>query len=299
MIKKRVLLIGSNGLLGQRAVEILKNKKGIEFLASSIEDKSFIDNVEYLQSDITNKKSVKKLFKEFYPDFIINCAAYTAVDKCETNKEIAYSVNVTGVENLADQSRWVNGHLIHVSTDYIFDGENGPYHEDDLPSPVNYYGKSKLAGENVIRAFEIPYTILRTNVIYGIAKNEFFDFVKWVYNSLKENKQINIVTDQINNPTYTDDLVSVFNTVINDKVEGIFNVGGQELLSRYDFTIRIADFFNLDKSLIKPISTAELNLPATRPLKSGLINIKAETELEYKPTSIEKSFEKIAQESGF
>lgn len=290
MIKKRILLIGSNGLLGQRTAEFFKNKAHFEFLASSVEDHSFNKEVQYQKADITDKKEIKKLFKTFYPDFVINCAAYTAVDKCEIEKDLAYKINVTGVENIVHYSNFSNTHVIHVSSDYIFDGENGPYSETDLPNPISYYGRTKLAAENVVRAAECSNTILRTNVLYGVAKNEFFDFVKWVIKSLRDGKSINIVNDQINNPTFTDDLISAFIRIVDSGKTGIFNIGGKEFLSRLDFTYKIADFFQLDKNLINPIKTSELNLPAPRPLKSGLITLKAETELRYSPTELNETF---------
>jgi len=133
-------------------------------------------------------------------------------------------------------------------------------------------------------------TILRTNVLYGFFSNGKLDFVQWLINSLRTGKEVKIVTDQINNPTYVDDLVQGINKVIEYNKTGIFNIGGKEFLSRYEFSEKIADYFDLDKNLIKPITTPELNQPAKRPLKSGLITLKAETELGYKPHSIKESF---------
>lgn len=283
-------------MLGQRITETIKNDKNVELLCVSAEEKSFIQGVEYFQLDITQKNDVKKIITKFFPEFIINTAAYTNVDKAETEKELCWKINVNGVENLALYSWTIDSQLIHISTDYIFDGKNGPYTEKDLPNPISYYGRSKLASENSIKASGTRFTILRTNVLYGPAKYGRPDFVKWVYNSLKNNQQIKIVTDQINNPTYLDDLVSAIISVIDFKKEGIYHIGGKELLSRFDFTIKIAEYFNLDKNLIIPILTKELNQPAKRPLKSGLINLKAETEIGYKPKTIEHTLELMKNE---
>ncbi len=290
LIKKRILLIGSNGMLGQRLMENLIIKKDIELLCSSVEGTSFIQNVNYIQSDITDKNKVKNIIGDFYPDFIINTAAYTDVDGCETEKDLSWKINVTGVENLARFAGPLDSHLIHISSDYVFDGSNGPYSEEDIPNPVSYYGRTKLASENALHSVKLKYTIIRTNVLYGPAKFGRPDFVKWVVSSLRDNKTIRIVDDQINNPTYIDDLVFAINQVIEFTNEGVYNIGGAEVLSRYEFTIRIADFFNLDKNLISKIKTEVLNQPAPRPLNSGLINLKAQTELDYKPRSIEETF---------
>lgn len=296
IIKKRILIIGSNGMLGQRLAEFFSARQDVELMCSSNEESSLIPNAQYTQVDITKKNGVKELVLGFFPDFVINAAAYTNVDKAETEREFAWKVNVIGVENIALYSWTVDAHLIHISTDYIFDGKNGPYTEIDKPNPIGYYGRTKLASENSILSSGVRFTILRTNVLYGPAKNSRPDYVKWVISSLRDKKEIRIVTDQINNPTYIDDLVSGIQTICETKKEGVYNLGGKELLSRFDFTLRIAKYFGLDAQLVIPILTKELNQPAARPLNSGLINLKAETELDYKPSSIEDSLEQMKAE---
>ena len=298
IIKTRILLVGSNGMLGQRLVESFNSSGKFELLSVSMEDESFLPGVEYKKLDIVQRQKVREVVLDFFPDFIINAAAFTNVDKSETEKEIAWKINVTGTENIAFYSWTIDAHLIHFSTDYIFNGKNGPYVEDDLPNPVGYYGRTKLAAENSIRISGTRNTIIRTNVLYGPAKTGRPDFVKWVVNSLRDKKVIRIVTDQIGNPTYIDDLASAINKIIELKKEGIYNIGGREMISRYDFTLRIADYFGLDKSLIEKIVTKDLNQPAPRPLKSGLITLKAETELDYKPHTIEETFELMKNELG-
>ena len=200
------------------------------------------------------------------------------------------------MENIALYSWTIDAHLIHLSSDYIFDGANGPYSEDAKPNPLGYYGRTKLAGENSIRVSGVKFTIIRSNVLYGSAKYGRPDFVKWVVNSLKAGETIRIVTDQINNPTYVDNIVSAINSIIEFKKEGVYNIAGKEFLNRYEFTLKIADFFELNKELIKPILTKELNQPALRPLKSGLIILKAQTELNYKPFPLEETFQLMKKE---
>lgn len=298
IVKNRILITGSNGMLGQRTVEFYAEKNTYELLCLSVEEKSVIDGVDYVSCDLADKDKLKKAVYDFCPDSIVNAAAYTNVDQSETERELAWKINVKGVEYLAEAARVIDAHLVHISTDYIFDGKNGPYNESAKPNPVGYYGRTKLASENALKISGINYTVLRTNVLYGIAKNSRPDFVKWVFNMLSDKKQIRIVTDQINNPTFIDDLVQAINKVIEFKKFGIFNIGGSEFLSRYDFTLRIADFFELDKSLIIPIKTSELNQPARRPLRSGLLTIKAQSELGFKPHTIEETLFLMQKELG-
>ena len=289
LIKTRILVIGSNGMLGQRLSEFFMDSDKFELMCTSFEDSSFIEGLNYKQLDITQKNKVREVILDFFPDYIINAAAFTNVDKSETEKENAWKINVNGVENISLYSWTVDAHLIHISSDYIFDGQNGPYTETAKPCPLGYYGRTKLASENSVKVSGVRYTIIRTNVLYGPAKYGRPDFVKWVVDSLRSGKKINIVTDQINNPTYIDDLAGAINKIIEFKKEGIFNIAGKDLLNRFEFTKRIADFFGLNSYLIVPIITEELKQAAPRPLKSGLVTLKAETELNYKPRSIEET----------
>ncbi|OGU54666.1 MAG: dTDP-4-dehydrorhamnose reductase [Ignavibacteria bacterium RBG_13_36_8] len=283
-------------MLGQRLAEYYKKIDDIELMCASVEESSFIEGVSYSQVDITLKDDVKKLIFDFYPDFIINSAGFTNVDACETERDLAWKINVKGVEHLAQYSRNVDSTLIHMSTDYVFDGKKGPYSEKDKTNPISYYGRTKLASENALRISGSKYVIFRTNVLYGPVKYGKQDFVRWIVNSLREGKQIKIVTDQINNPAYVDDLVQAVAKVIEFRKEGIYNIAGAEFLSRFKFTEMIADFFKLDKQLITPILTEELNQPAHRPLKSGLITIKAQAELGFKPHSIRETLELMKRE---
>lgn len=288
IIKKRILIVGANGMLGQRTAEFYSAHDNVSLLGCSIENKSVLRNLDYIQCDITKREEIKKVIFDFYPDYIVNAAAYTNVDKSESEREQAWKLNVKGVEYLAEACRVIDARLVHISSDYIFDGKSGPYPESAKPNPPCYYGRTKLASENALKISGILYTILRTNVLYGVAEGRP-DFVRWVVGSLRDAKPIRIVTDQINNPTFTDDLVQGISKVIEFNKQGIYNIGGRDFLSRFDFTLKIADFFKLDKNLITPIITEDLKQPAQRPLKSGLYTLKAETELGYKPHSIIES----------
>jgi dTDP-4-dehydrorhamnose reductase len=286
-------------MLGQRTVQYYLSKKNVELLATSVEENSLINSVEYISCDIKCRDKIKKIIYDYYPDFIVHTAAFTNVDLSEKLREEAWKINVKGVEYIAEAARAIDASIIHISSDYIFDGKDGPYDENAVPNPVGYYGRTKLASENVLKISGTFYTILRTNVLYGTVVNSRPDFVRWVIESLKKNSSIKIVDDQVNNPTFIDDLVQAINKVIEFRKTGIYNIGGNEFLNRYEFTNRIAEFFNLDKKLIIPISTKDLNQPARRPLKSGLLTLKAETELSYKPHTLNESFGIMKREFSF
>lgn len=286
---KKILIIGSNGLLGQKISGLFLLSKYYQTLNASIEDKSYINNAEYIQLDITKREDVLKVVDSFEPDVIINTAAITNVDYCETNREVAWRVNVKGVENLVYAARLSGSKIIHFSTDYVFDGKKGPYSEDDTPNPISYYGRTKLASENVLKTSGIQFTIIRTMILFGIAKNVKENFALWVYKNLSVSKPINVVTDQFGNPTLVDDLALAVLRIVEYDKNGLYHIAGKDILSRYEFAIAIADKFKLDKKLIKPIKTNILNQPAPRPLKSGLITLKAEVELGVKMSDLKQS----------
>jgi dTDP-4-dehydrorhamnose reductase len=285
----RVLITGCHGLLGQKVLKVFLKSTSAEILATAKEPKTFLDlkGFDYTMLDITNRSDVKNLVVYFNPDVIVNTAAYTNVDGCELNRELAWRVNVEGVRNLVHSARRVDAKLIHISTDYIFDGKNGPYDENAIPNPINYYGRTKLASENEIKIGGIRFAILRTNVLYGVGKNVKSNFALWLYNKLSSGEKIKVVTDQIGNPTYVDDLAFAILKVVEFDKEGIYNVGGKDFVSRYDFALKLAEIFSFDHELIIPVKTSELNQVAPRPLKSGLITLKAEVELGLKPYGVE------------
>jgi dTDP-4-dehydrorhamnose reductase len=288
-MSKRILVVGSNGMLGQAIVNLFC-EKNFTILAASNEDESYNKELMYIKIDISNEAQVADLILNTKPEYIINTAAYTNVDKSETEKELATAINVYGVDYLSKYANQVSAHFIHISSDYVFDGQKGPYTEEDETNPIGFYGLTKLLGEKAIIKNTSLYTIIRTNVLYGPTKYGRADFVKWVYNSLSEGEKINIVTDQINNPTYLKDLAKAILTITENNITGLFNIGGEILLSRYLFAYKVAEYFNLDVNLINPILTIDLKQPAPRPLKSGLITTKAENVFGYKPTKLEQTF---------
>ncbi len=202
MTIQRLLVVGSNGLLGQKVVELFVRGSSAEITASSVEPAPVrnLHSVAYRQTDITSKKDVRALVSAVEPGVIINCAAMTGVDACETERELAWKINVSGVEHLADAAKRANAALVHISTDYVFDGKHGPYSEDDRPEPLSYYGKTKLASENALRASDITYLILRTMVLYGHAEGVKANFALWLIESLQKKSPVKVVEVRFRGP---------------------------------------------------------------------------------------------------
>ncbi len=286
----RILITGSNGLLGQKLVELLSRSTNYSlFLTSKHERSVFQDeNISYRQLDISDKTNVRKVVDEVEPAFIVNTAGMTNVDQCETDRELAWRSNVVSVENLVHSAKLVGAHLIQLSTDYIFDGKNGPYDEFDRPNPLNYYGRTKLAAENVLRTSEIPSTIVRTVVLYGIGYGVKMNFALWVLKSLSEGNHIHVVDDQMSSPTLVDDLAYALSKVIELGRTGVYHISGPDIVSRFDFAKTLASIFGLDGKLIIPAKTQALKQAASRPLKSGFIILKAETELSIKMSGVKQ-----------
>ena len=221
---------------------------------------------------------------------VLNLAAMTDVDGCERDKLAAKKINFEGVKYLCEN---FSGHFIQLSTDYVFDGMSGPYNELDDVNPISHYGKTKLDAENWLKDNYNNLTILRANVIYSYTKRTKASFVKWVVDSLKKNKEINVVNDQWNNPTWTESISFVIKNIIDSGLNGLYNYGDKDFMSRYDFAILISKVFNLDETLIKPISTSNLSQIANRPLKSGLRTKKIESSLQIVPNSVEYCLKEI------
>ena len=280
----KILIIGANGLLGQAVTNLFKRETDYVLIITSVEPQPyFYTELQYYSLDITKRDVLKKFMAEHSPDVIINCAAFTDVDKCETERELCWRLNVDAVKNLIIASRLNNSKIIHYSTDYVFDGKNGPYSEDSVPNPVSFYGRSKLASENALLTSGVNFAILRTVVLFGTGSKVKPNFALWLFNKLKNNEPVNIVDDQISNNTMVDDLAYGTLKVVEQERKGIYNIAGKDIISRFEFAMKFCEVFKFDKHMVTRIKTKDLNQPAPRPMKSGLITLKAESELGFKP----------------
>jgi len=295
----RILITGTNGLLGQKLVALLQNKKDIEVIATARgKSTTPLGRVVYYSLDITKEADVNRIISTTKPAVVINAAAMTQVDDCETNREQCWKANVDAVEYLVKACAKNNVHLVHVSTDFIFDGSHGPLDETEKPGPVNFYGESKLAAERVVMNSTIDWCIVRTVLVYGITHDmSRSNIVLWVKKNLEQKKTIQVVNDQWRTPTLAEDLAMGCYLAAVKKAHGIYHISGKDFMSPYDIAIRTADFFNLDKSLIKITDSNQFKQPARRPLTTGFIIDKARKDLGYEPHSFEEGIRILQTQS--
>ena len=285
----KVVVIGSNGLLGQTLVNKMYSQADYKLyaMASGENRNSKATDFSYFEINISDFKTIKLQLNLIAPDFIINALAMTNVDACEVEQDNCDAINVHFVKELAIISKELNAKLIHISTDFIFDGEKGDFYEEqDTPNPVNYYGLSKLKAEQAVQEHATQFAILRTILVYGkVANMKRSNIVLWVKKSLENGESIRVINDQYRMPTYVGNLANACVLAMEKDATGIFHISDKEYLSIYDIAQQIARFYNLPKELILPISTAELNQKAKRPPKTGFVLDKAKAELGYNPLS--------------
>ena len=318
----KILITGSNGLLGQKIIYALLKLNAhqqpigkckwpkvdnIQIIATSKGPNRIIEKsgYTYAQLDISQKAEVHKVLSTYQPDVIINTAAMTNVDACETEKEACWQANVVSVQNIVEvltelqkTSTTSTGnnpytpHLIHLSTDFVFDGEAGPYTEDATPNPLSYYAKSKYESEKILQASSLQWAILRTIIVYGIVDNmSRSNIVLWAKEALEAKKTITVVDDQFRSPTLAEDLAQGCILAALKHATGIYNISGKDIMSILELVLRVKTYFKLDGSGITPIKTSSLNQAAKRPPRTGFILDKAISTLGYTPHSFEEGLE--------
>ena len=287
----KVLITGSNGLLGQKLLHKLREDDSVELVATSIGGNRVSQKIgyKYISLDVTNKNEVERVILTQNPHVVINTAAMTNVDLCEDKRSECDSLNINAVKYLADLCKKIDAHLIHISTDFIFDGENGPYSEDDEPNPLSYYGLSKLKSEQLLQAHSVNWTILRTIIVFGVGENlSKGNIVLWAKDALAKGDSLNIIDDQFRAPTLAEDLADICILAAKKKALGIFNASGKDIMSIYELVERVAKHYGMSTDNLNKISTSTLNQKAVRPPKTGFILDKSINELGYKPHSFEE-----------
>jgi dTDP-4-dehydrorhamnose reductase len=291
----KILVTGSNGLLGQKLTALIGQDKTVKLIATARGQSVIPVQGEYYSMDVTEPSDIESVISKTRPDVIIHTAAMTNVDHCETQREACWKANVTAVEDLVRVCENYNVHLIHVSTDFIFDGSHGPLDENEKPAPVNYYGESKLAAEQAVQKSKLRWTILRTVLVYGITNDmSRSNIVLWVKNSLEQGKTIQVVNDQWRTPTLAEDLAMGCYLAAKKKATGIYNISGKDFLSPFDIAQKTAAYFKLDNSLIKATDSTQFKQPAKRPLTTGFIIDKARKDLGYEPKSFDEGIAVLA-----
>ena len=296
---KIILITGSNGLLGQKLVYNLIKRNDIQIIATSCGENRLVEKEGYIYEslDITNKTDIEKIFTKYKPDVVINTAAMTNVDACETRRDECWALNVTAVQNIVDSLTYIadinseekkeSPHFIHLSTDFIFDGQKGTeYVETDIPNPQSYYALSKYESEKIVQKSKIKWAIVRTIIIYGIVDNmSRSNIVLWAKDTLSKGQKINVVDDQFRSPTLAEDLAEGCIAIVDKRATGIYHLSGSETMSILELVYKVADYWKLDKSLITPSKSDILNQAAKRPPYTGFIIDKAKHDLGYNPHS--------------
>lgn len=299
-MQKKILITGSNGLLGQKLVQLLSQKENIQLIATAVgEDrlKNETKNYIYASMDVTNEENILAIFETYQPDVLIHTAAMTNVDTCETDAIGCQKLNVDAVAYLIKACQKFDTFFCHLSTDFIFDGVNGPYTEEAVANPISIYGSSKLKAENLLIQSKIRWAIARTVLVFGIVSDmSRSNIILWVKKSLEEGQKIKVVTDQFRTPTLAEDLAIGCWLIADKESEGIFNISGSDFLTPYEMAIKTAEFFQLPKELIEKADSSTFQQAAKRPPRTGFILDKAKKLLGYNPRSFDEGIALVASQ---
>ncbi|MBW9220546.1 dTDP-4-dehydrorhamnose reductase [Methanothermococcus sp. SCGC AD-155-N22] len=292
-MSEKILIIGL-GMIGYELVKKFQNLDYDVYIITRRDKGYFKDTPKYLL-DITNRERLFETVNKISPDFVVNTAAITNVDLCEEERELAYKTNALAVGYIGEVCKDLKIPLCHISTDYVFDGRKGNYIEEDEVNPVNYYGWTKAQGEIILNNLNYEdITILRISVPYCFSpvKDNFFT---WVLKGLKEGKEIKAVVDQWNTPTYVYELTEGIVKIYEKGIRGLYHFGGGEKVSRYEFTLKVAEVFGYDKELIKPVKSSELRWKAKRPRDTSLNSSKIQKSLNIRLKNLEESLKDLRE----
>lgn len=290
----KILVTGASGLLGSKIVERANEAGHYTFSGFYKNIPKLGQPVEY---DLKNEMMVIEAIASIKPDVIFHCAALTNVDECESNNDLARKINVEGTKFMAKAANQIEAYLVYVSTDYVFDGSKGMYKETDETKPINFYGHTKLLGEKAVTELSDDYLIARTSVIYGkVPASGKSNFALWLINNLRNEKPINVLIDQFVSPTLNTNLAEMLLEASRRRLNGIYHMAGASRVSRYEFTMKLAEIFDLNKDLIKKIRMNELNWVAERPEDSSLNVLKATRSLDTKPLNLNESLNILKEE---
>lgn len=292
----RLLVTGSNGLVGSRLARLLLSR-GHEVFALG-RGAARGGQPGYHSVDLGDAEALTRAVRETRPDVIINPAGMTDVDGCEREPDAAYVANVEGVASLARAARDVGAHLVHVSTDYVFDGEAGPYDVDALPNPRGVYAITKHLGEQTVKALcaKGSWTIARTAVVYGWPSTGKNNFGTWLIGNLRDGKPVKLFSDQWVSPTHAGHCAEMLAELAERRLPGTWHTAGAEVVDRVTFGHRLCDRFGFDRALVQPSLMADVKLPSPRPAKSGLVVTRTAEALAAKPLSLAASLDRLYAE---
>lgn len=284
----RFLVTGSNGLVGSRVCALLE-KGGHEVVGLGRGPRRTVGAYRYVECDLTREQDVASAIAAAAPEVIIHPASMTEVDACEREPEQAYAANVTAVEAVARGARKLGAHLVHVSTDYVFDGDHGPYDEQALPNPRGVYALTKHMGEQAARVFVPGCAIARTAVVFGWPAAGRPNFGAWLVGALEKGQQVRLFEDQFVSVSLADSVAEMLVELGERKLGGIWNTCGADVVDRVSFGRALCEVFGFDSGLITPTRLADMKLASPRPLRSGLKVDKVRSQLRSQPLTIAES----------
>ena len=291
----KVLVTGATGFLGR---SLMSQAHAADRIGCGRQASTDF-GLNYLQIDLTDGTSLRRAFDSVRPDWVVHTAALTAVDRCETEQGEAQRINLDMVSHVLDACATVGAGMVHLSTDYVFDGRNGPYDESDPTNPLSYYGQIKLESEHLVMNAGVPGIVLRTLWLYGYIPHTRPNLVTWPLVSLQEGQALKIVDDQWGNPTLVDDLAMAILDLCCQDQRGIFHMGGDTYLTRFELVVELARYFGFREELVQPISTDDAGQRARRPLKSGLKTERLAAVLGRSPLGFLEGVERLASHSAF
>lgn len=296
----RIVITGSNGFLAQKFCELVHDR-GVDYailgLSKSINRNIYLNDDSFLQIDLTDFVSLQYALDDFQPTHILHAAAVTTIEACESDREQALLTNVELTKYLSTYCEENGLHLTFLSTDFVFDGANGPYKEEDATNPLSFYGETKVMAEQAVTNSGAKASIIRTILVYGVtADSSRKNLVLWAKGELEQNHLIKVVCDQWRMPTWVDDLAEACLLAMKQQAEGIYHISGEELMTIEEAVLIIADTLGLDKSLVSPICSKDIGHDTNRPRKTGFDLTKSCDSLNYIPTSFVNSLTYICKQ---
>ncbi|MBY0479224.1 MAG: NAD(P)-dependent oxidoreductase [Chitinophagaceae bacterium] len=294
----KVFVTGANGLLGQHLIRQLV-EEGKFVIHATGKGPSRLpygqgNGVTYHELDITDFKRSQSLVEKLSPHIIIHAAAITQPNECATDKTNCWKTNVGATRTLIKAAQKTKSYFIYLSTDFVFDGTDGPYDEHAAPNPVNDYGESKLLGEEIVEMSGLHWAIVRTVLVYGgKVPGGRPNFIQWVKDKLTAGEKIKVVNDQFRTPTYVEDLAKGIILVLLKHAKGIYHISGKEMCTPYQLALLVANVLKADDSLIEQVTAETFKEPAKRPAKTGFIITKAVKELGYVPVKLEDGVKRV------
>lgn len=292
----RFVVTGANGLVGSRLARLLSQQHEVFAFARGAQRQPL--GCTFVSVELTDAAAVREALETAKPDVIINCAAMTDVDGCERDPDGAWAANVDAVATLARSTRDLGSHLVHVSTDYVFDGDAGPYEVTAIPNPRGTYALSKHAGEEAVRSLakKDAWAIARTAVVYGWPSTGKNNFGSWLVDSFRAGKGVKLFNDQWVSPSHAGNVAEMLAELGARRLPGLWHTCGAEVVDRVTFGQKLCERFGFDPALITPSRMADVNLPSPRPAKSGLLVDKTREALAAKPLSLDASLARLHAE---